>query len=68
MSPQMLTSLRELHSRETDGIDVRMLWCERDNRVFVAVSDHKTGEAFSVEVAGGERAMDVFRHPYAYAA
>ena len=31
--------------------------------MFVAVNDHKTGEAFSVEVPDGERALHVFDHP-----
>ena len=59
---------RELDSRTTDGIEVRLLWNEHDGRVLVAVDDAKTGEAFSIEVRDGERAMDVFHHPYAYAA
>ena len=67
MTPELLTSLRELHHRENNGINVRMLWSECDNRVFVAVDDQMTGEAFSVEVPPGERAMKVFQHPYAFA-
>ena len=59
---------RELDRRTNDGIDVRLLWCEHDGRVIVAVRDAKTGDAFAVEVQEGERALDVFRHPYAYAA
>ena len=34
----------------------------------VAVNDSKTGDSFSLEVHEGERALDVFHHPYAYAA
>jgi hypothetical protein len=59
---------RELDRRSSDGIDVRLLWCEHDGRVLVAVRDAKTGDAFAVEVQEGERALDVFAHPYAYAA
>jgi hypothetical protein len=59
---------RELDHRVSDGIDVRMLWRRHDDRVLVAVSDRRTGEAFSIEVADGERAVDVFQHPFAYAA
>jgi hypothetical protein len=58
--------MRELDHRSSDGIDVRLLWCERDGRVLVAVNDAKTGEAFTVEVREGENAMQVFNHPYAY--
>jgi hypothetical protein len=60
--------MQELDHRVNDGIDVRLLWSERDGRVLVAVEDSKTGEAFAIEVREGERAMDVFHHPYAYAA
>ena len=59
---------RELDSRVTDGIEVRLLWREQDDRVLVAVRDGRTGEAFSLEVADDQRALDVFHHPYAYAA
>ncbi len=68
MTAQMLYTTRELHSRVTDGIQIRMLWNGRDGRVTVTVADDKTGDAFVVEVLDGERAMDVFHHPYAYAA
>ncbi|MBV8430131.1 MAG: hypothetical protein JO244_03150 [Solirubrobacterales bacterium] len=68
MTAEMLTSLRELHSRVTDGLLVRLLWREDENRVFVAVEDQKTGESFSVEVPEGERPMHVFAHPFAYVA
>jgi hypothetical protein len=33
----------------------------------VSVLDTKAGDAFSVEVREGERPLDVFHHPYAYA-
>jgi hypothetical protein len=59
---------RELHHRHSDGIDVRMLWHEHESRVVVAVEDMKTGKAFEVEVREGDRALEVFHHPYAYAA
>jgi hypothetical protein len=68
MTPELLTSTRELDSRTNNGIRVRLMWCESDGRLFVTVNDHKTGEAFSVEVPDIERALSVFHHPYAYAA
>ncbi|MEA2267664.1 MAG: hypothetical protein QOC64_274 [Solirubrobacteraceae bacterium] len=68
MNATATTLTRELDHRAADGIEVRMLWRERDDRVLVAVSDARTGEAFSIEVADGERAADVFQHPFAYAA
>jgi hypothetical protein len=59
---------RELDSRTSDGIEVRLLWSEHDGRVLVAVTDAKTGDAFAVEVREDERPMDVFHHPFAYRA
>jgi hypothetical protein len=68
MSATVTNTTRELHTRESNGIHVRLLWCERDGRVSVAVNDARTGEAFAIEVRDGESAMDVFHHPFAYAA
>jgi len=68
MTVDTLHSMRELDRRNSDGIHVRLLWSEPDNRVAVAVADTKTGEAFVVEVRDGDSALDVFHHPYAYAA
>ena len=62
----MSSPLRELDHRTSDGIDVRLLWDSEQDRVHVAVTDAKTGDAFVVPVAPGQRAYDVFHHPYAY--
>lgn len=59
---------RELDSRISDGLHVQLLWHPLDGHVSVAVNDSKTGEAFALEVRPGHRALDVFHHPYAYAA
>jgi hypothetical protein len=59
---------RELDSRINDGILVRLLWCEPDGRLWVAVLDTKTGDSFGLDVRDDERPLDVFDHPYAYAA
>ena len=58
---------RELDHRRADGIDVRLLWSQPDGRILLAVSDSKTGDAFSVEVEPGD-ALEAFHHPYSYAA
>lgn len=65
---ELPTVARELDSRCSDGIEVRLLWRERDGQVLVEVNDTKTGEVFELPVRDGDRALDVFRHPYAYAA
>jgi hypothetical protein len=59
---------RELDSRISDGIHVRLLWHTDSGRVSITVDDAKTGEAFELAVREGERALDVYHHPYAYAA
>jgi hypothetical protein len=58
--------IRELDHRRNDGIDVRLLWNSRTNRLFVAVDDERRGASFGLEVGAAE-ALDAFRHPYAYA-
>ena len=68
MTAELLTTVRELDPRVSDGIEVRLRWCGHDQRASVAVSDAKTGQAFSVIVRERERALDVFHHPFAYAA
>jgi hypothetical protein len=60
--------LRELDHRTNDRIDVWLLWSEDDRKVYVAVADDRTGDRFSIEVREGENALEVFHHPYAYAA
>jgi hypothetical protein len=58
---------RELAHRSSDGLDVSLLWRPRDNRVTVCVLDSRTGDSFEL-TAGDDRPLDVFYHPYAYAA
>jgi hypothetical protein len=57
----------ELAQRENDGIAVTLLWHSTTDRLTVTVRDWRTGEAFDLDAEAGN-AMDVFRHPYAYAA
>ena len=65
--PSLPAEARELDSRIDDGIHVRLFWHRTDGHVSVAVDDTKTGEAFDVPVRAGDRALDVFHHPHAYA-
>jgi hypothetical protein len=60
--------VRELDSRVADGIHVRLLWHPAESRVSVAVHDEKSGDAFELPDGDGDRAREVFQHPYAYAA
>ncbi len=59
---------RELAARRVDGLDVRLLWDPADDRVAVTVADGREGLALEVPVGPAESALDVFRHPFAYAA
>jgi hypothetical protein len=59
--------LRELDSRETDGIHVRLLWHSIANAITVSVADARTGDHFEVAVEA-EHALRAFHHPFAFAA
>jgi hypothetical protein len=65
--PTSPASSRELDSRLSDGIHVRLLWHSGDGHVSVAVHDTKTGDAFELPVRDSTRVLDVYHHPYAYA-
>ena len=58
----------ELATRSNDGLEVALLWTKRSNRVTVCVSDANTGDAFELQVRDGDNALDLFNHPFAYAA
>ena len=68
MSGKILHSMRELDSRQSDGMSVRLFWCPRTDRLTVAVDDSRTDQTFSIELEDGARAMDALRNPYAYVA
>ena len=61
------TTYTELAHRASDNVAVSLLWRRRDNRLRVAVADARTGEEFEL-TAHPENALDVFYHPFAYAA
>ena len=60
------TEMTELAHRNSDGIEVALLWSPTTNRLFVAVADGRTGDQFTID-APQDRALDVFNHPFAYA-
>jgi hypothetical protein len=60
--------ISELSSRSENGIDVALLWRRCDNSAIVVVVDRKTGDAFFLDVDENDNALDMFHHPYAYAA
>lgn len=57
----------ELAYRANDGVEVVLFWHEPTNTLAVCVSDERSGAYF--ELAPDPReALDVFYHPYSYAA
>jgi len=61
------STLTELHHRSADGLEVSLLWSPRTNALTVAVEDSRSGVSFELP-APAENALDVFEHPFAYAA
>jgi hypothetical protein len=66
MSPET-SQARELAVRESDGIQVLLLWHPEDNGFSVTVEDERVGDRVQFAVAP-DRALDAFYHPFAYAA
>jgi hypothetical protein len=58
----------ELAVREQSGVAVTLHWVRATDVLFVSVVDRRSGEAFELVLQPDERALDVFHHPYAYAA
>jgi hypothetical protein len=58
----------ELALREQNGISVQLLWARGTNVLAVAVVDERNGESFEFVLEPHEKPLDVFYHPYAYAA
>jgi hypothetical protein len=60
------TARKELAYRSSNGIDVFLLWNPANDTLAVLVID-ENAESFELDVTASE-ALDVFDHPYAYAA
>ena len=57
-----------LAKRRSAGIEVTLLWAEDTNAVAVLVRDEGAHDQFELSVEAGANALDIFEHPYAYAA
>jgi hypothetical protein len=57
---------RELASRESDGLRVRLLWHPQDDALTVSVDDSRTGQRFELDVERN-RGLHAFYHPFACA-
>jgi hypothetical protein len=58
---------RELAHRTNDGVEVVLFWHQITGELTVSVSDERSGAYFDL-AAEPDQALDVFNHPYAYAA
>jgi len=63
--------LKELDTREADGISVGLFWntdSKHDDAIapmLVAVEDRKTGQSFTIECDTGNEGLHAFYHPFA---
>lgn len=62
-----LQPIRELASRESNGIEVTLVWKRTTDELRVCVSDARSGAYFEL-TAEPDNALDVFHHPYSHAA
>jgi hypothetical protein len=67
MFPEASESLYELASRESDGVEVVLLWHGAEDRVLLSVRDRRAGKWFVCGVDGAD-ALEAYRHPFAYVA
>jgi hypothetical protein len=65
-SIEMLPASRELAYRSANGIEVFLIWYPADDSLAIVVID-ENADSFELVVTAQE-ALDVFEHPYAYAA
>jgi hypothetical protein len=68
LEPTNETWRTELMSRESSGITVTLLWSRATNLVTVAVFDAASDDYFELVLDEREPALEVFNHPFAYAA
>jgi hypothetical protein len=57
----------ELADRTSDDFDIALYWARRSGRLWVRVTDRHNGHTARID-ATAANALDVFRHPLAYAA
>jgi phosphopantothenate synthetase len=67
MAADNSTDYRELAQRASDGVEVTLYWHETRAELTVRVSDQRGGASFEL-AADPDQALDVFYHPFSYAA
>jgi hypothetical protein len=58
----------ELAVRDQNGVAVTLFWLRGTNVTVVSVLDKRNGEGFELVLESADQPLDVFHHPYAYAA
>ena len=59
---------KELVARRSGSAEVVLFWSRRTHRAAVKLEDEATGETVELDVLPDDDPLDVFNHPYAYAA
>ena len=54
--------------RRSGTTEVGLFWSKRSGRAAIAVEDEATGTHFELDIDPGDDPLDLFNHPYAYAA
>jgi hypothetical protein len=60
------TPVVDLADRQTNDLDVVLLWAKRPDRFWVDVTHRRSGRTGRIDATAGN-ALDVFHHPFAYA-
>ena len=63
-----MRAMTELASRRSGTLQVALLWIRETDVFAVSVEDSSTGDRFELVVEDCGNALDIFYHPYAYAA
>ena len=61
-TPKMLVS------RQSGTTEIALFWSKRKHRAAVAVDDEATGDHFELEINPENDPLDLYNHPYTYAA
>ena len=59
---------RELAHRLGDGVEVTLYWTPRTDALTVCVSDRSADDNFELVLGPQDDPLEVFHHPYSYAA
>lgn len=59
---------KELASRHSGNVEIALLWSKRTHRAAVTLEDAVTGELIELPLRPSDDPLDVYNHPYVYAA